>query len=238
MGRRRWLLMAALAAMVLPAPSQAQVSLQIGIGGGYVMPGGDYKGTAAEYYAGTNYGLDNGFGVHAKVRLGLVGINLTGEVAYAFLSNDGSPEGGNSSLEVSHRILSIKIGPEYRFGIPAVPVTPYLGANVSMNMFSGSTKFQGVSSVPSSTVDLAGASRIGAGATVGVVIASFDVAIHYNIHNLSGKAWTGGNARVDTYSSLNDDKDPAYAAGNTTHVVGEARSIQTVALTVSYILGI
>lgn len=235
---KRWLPAAAMVALFISSSARAQVSFQLGIGGGYVMPAGDYKGTAAEYYAGTNYGLSNGFGVHAKARLGLVGINLTGEIGYAMLSNDGSPEGGNSSLEVKHQILSIKVGPEYRFGLPAVPVTPYLGANVSLNMFSGSTKFQGVTSVPSSTVDMAGTSRIGVGGTVGVVIASFDIAVHYNLHNISGKSWVGADNRVDTYSSLNDDKDPAYAAGDTKHVVGEARSIQTLVITVSYMIGI
>lgn len=139
----------------------AQVSIQVGGGAGYVMSMGDYKGSAAEYYAGTNYGMANGFGLQAKARLGLVGFNLTGEVGYLFLGNDGSPEGGNTSLEVNHQILSIKVGPEYRFGLPAVPVTPYLGANVALNMISGSTKFQGTTGVPSSEVDMAGQAALG-----------------------------------------------------------------------------
>lgn len=219
-------------------PAAAQVSFQIGGGVGYVMPAGDYKGTVAEYYAGTNYGLSGGFGLHAKARLGLLGFNLTGELGYAFLSNDGSPEGGNSSAEVDQRILSLKVGPEFRLGIPAVPVTPYLGVNVSFNSFSGSTKFQGTSGVPSSSFDMASASRIGAGATVGVMLSSIDIAVHYNLHNLSGKAWQGGGNRIDTYSSLNDDKDPLYAAGDSNHVVKDPRSIQSIVITVSMMFGI
>jgi hypothetical protein len=219
-------------------PAAAQVSLQIGGGVGYVMPAGDYKGTMAEYYAGTNYGLASGFAAHAKARVGLLGFNLTGEIAYAFLGNDGSPQGGNSSAEVDHKMLSIKVGPEFRLGLPAVPVTPYIGLNVAFNSFSGSTKFQGVSSVPSSAVDMASASRIGAGATLGVMVSSFDIAVHYNLHNLSGKSWQGGANRVDTYSSLNDDKDPLYAAGDNNHVVKDPRSIQSIVITVSMMFGI
>jgi hypothetical protein len=219
-------------------PAAAQVSFQIGGGAGYVMPAGDYKGSIAEYYAGTNYGLAGGFAVHAKARVGLMGFNLTGEVDYAFLNNDGSPEGGNTSAEVDHKILSIKVGPEFRLGLPAVPVTPYIGLNVAFNSFSGSTKFQGTSSVPSSTVDMASASRIGIGATVGVMLSSIDIAVHYNLHNLTGKAWGGGSNRVDTYSSLNDDKDPLFAVGDNNHVVKDPRSIQSIVLTVSMMFGI
>jgi hypothetical protein len=219
-------------------PAAAQVSFQIGGGAGYVLPAGDYKGTMAEYYAGTNYGMAGGFAVHAKARVGLMGFNVTGEVDYAFLNNDGSPEGGNSSAEVDHKILSIKVGPEFRLGLPAVPVTPYLGVNVALNSFSGSTKFQGVSNVPSSTVEMTSASRIGIGATVGVMLSSIDIAVHYNLHNLTGKTWEGGNNRVDTYSALNDDKDPQYAAGNTAHVVKDPRSIQSIVVTVSMMFGL
>lgn len=223
-------------AAVLPAT--AQVSFQIGGGVGYVMPAGDYKGTMAEYYAGTNYGLAGGFGLHAKTRIGLLGFNLTGEVAYAFLSNDGSPEGGNSSAEADHKMLSIKVGPEFRLGLPAVPVTPYIGLNVAFNSFSGSSKFQGTSNITSSAIDMASASRIGVGATIGVMLSSIDIAVHYNLHNITGKAWAGGGNRVDTYSSLNDDKDPLYAAGDNNHVVSDARSIQSVVITVSMMFGI
>jgi len=227
----------ALAFLALPAVGSAQISFELGLGGGYVMPTGDYKGTGAEYFDGVNYGLANGFGVHAKTRLGLVGLNLTGEIGYAFLSNDGTVSSGGT-VEVKHQILSLKVGPEFRFGIPAVPVTPYLGLNVALNIFSGSTTFQGVSNVSSGTKDMAGATRLGIGGTVGVKVLSFDVAVHYNLHNLTGKSWTGGDNRIDTYTSLNDDKDPAYAPLDNKHVVKDPRTIQTLAITVSYMFGI
>jgi len=230
--------MAFVLVFALAFPATAQVSFQIGGGAGYVMPAGDYKGSMAEYYAGTNYGLASGFAAHAKARVGLMGFNLTGEIAYAFLNNDGSPEGGNSSAEVDHKILSIKVGPEFRLGLPAVPVTPYLGVNVALNSFSGSSKFQGTSNITSSTIDMASGSRIGVGATVGVLLSSIDIAVHYNLHNLTGKSWTGGGNRVDTYSSLNDDKDPLYVAGDSNHVVKDPRSIQSIVITVSMMFGI
>lgn len=222
----------------LSSQANAQVSFKIGGGGGFIMPMGDYKGESTDYFAGTNYGLSNGFGLNAKARVGLVGFNLTGEIGYAFLSNEGDAVPGQGTLEVSHRILSVKVGPEYRLGLPAVPVTPYLGVNISLNSFSGSTTFKGVSGVSSGTFDLNGATRIGAGATIGVMISSIDIAVHYNLHNLTGNTWEGGDNRLDTYKSLNDDKDPAYAVGDTKHVVKDARSIQTLVLSVSVMFGI
>ncbi|MBI2619335.1 MAG: outer membrane beta-barrel protein [Ignavibacteriales bacterium] len=224
--------------LLLCTTGEAQVSFKIGGGAGLVMPMGDYKGTLAEYYAGSNYGLSTGFGFHAKARVGLLGFNLTGEIGYSFLSNDGAPEAPNSSGEVDHRILSLKVGPEFRLGLPAVPVTPYLGVNVALNSFSGSSKFQSTSNITSSTIDMASASRIGIGATIGLMISSIDVAVHYNLHNLTGKSWIGRDNRVDTYSSLNDDKDPAYAPADDKHVVNEARSIQSLVITVSVMFGI
>lgn len=69
------------------------------------------------------------------------------------------------------------------------------------------------------------------------MISAIDIAVHYNLHNITGKAWVGGDNRVDTYSSLNDDKDPAYAALDAKHVVKESRSIQSLVLTVSVMFG-
>lgn len=237
MKRIRFAAIVAAIFLILPSASRAQISFELGLGGGYVMPTGDYKGTAAEYFDGVNYGLANGLGVHAKTRLGLMGLNLTGELGYAFLSNDGTVSSGGS-VEVKHQILSLKIGPEFRFGIPAVPVTPYLGLNVALNIFTGSTSFQGVSNVSSGSHDMGSATRLGIGGTVGVKVLSFDIAVQYNLHNLTGRSWTGGDNRIDTYTSLNDDKDPAFAPSDNKHVVKDPRAIQTVAITVSYMFGI
>lgn len=221
--------------------SFGQVSFKIGAGAGYAIPSSDFSGTAAEYYAGTKYGLAGGLNFHAKVRVGLVGFNLTGEAAYSMFSNDGVAELPNGTVETKKQILALKVGPEFQLSVPALPVTPYLGLNAALNMFSGSTSFKGLSSVPSSKQDLNGASRIGAGGTVGVLLSlagtNLDVAFHYNIHNLTGKSWEGADNRIDTYTGLNDDKDPAYAVGNNKHVVSEARSIHSMVLTVSVMFG-
>jgi hypothetical protein len=70
------------------------------------------------------------------------------------------------------------------------------------------------------------------------MLSSIDIAVHYNLHNLSGKAWQGGANRVDTYSSLNDDKDPLYAVGDNNHVVKDPRSIHSIVFTVSMMFGL
>ena len=237
----RIVLLTAAAIAAVAGISFGQVSLKVGGGVGYAMPSSDFAGTAAEYYAGTNYGLAGGLNLHAKVRVGLVGFNLTGEAAYSAFSNDGVVELPNGSLETKKQILAVKVGPEFQMSVPALPITPYLGLNVALNMFSGSDAFKGLSSVPSSTQDLKSTSRIGAGGTVGVLLGlgglNLDVAFHYNIHNLTGASWEGADNRIDTYTALNDDKDPAYALLNTKHVVAEARSIHSMVLSVSVMFG-
>jgi hypothetical protein len=236
----RIMLVTAAMFITVTGASFAQVSFQVGAGVGYAIPSSDFSGTPAEYYAGTNYGLASGLNFHAKARIGLVGFNITGEASYSMFSNEGDAEPGKA-METKKRILALKVGPEFRLGLPAVPVSPYIGLNVALNMFSGSTTFQGLTSVPSGTHDLTGASRIGAGGTVGVLLnlagTNLDVAFHYNIHNLTGAAWEGADNRIDTYTGLNDDKDPAYAVGNNKHVVSEARSIHSMVLSVSILFG-
>lgn len=57
----------------------------------------------------------------------------------------------SSENEISQKILSVKVGPEYRLSLPAVPFTPYLGANVAFNSFSGEFQNNGVSKLSSGT---------------------------------------------------------------------------------------
>lgn len=221
--------------------SYGQISLQVGGGLGYAMPSSDFSGSTLEYFAGKNYGLAGGLNVHGKVRFGILGLRLAGEASYSFFSNDGEAEPGRGKVEAKKRILALKVGPEFHLSLPAVPITPYLGLNVAYNSFSGSTTFQGVSGVSSGTFDLTGASRIGVGGTVGTLInlagTNLDVALHYNLHNLTGKNWEGADNLIDTYTGLNDDKDPAYAPANNKHVVQNSRSIHSIVVTVSLMLG-
>ena len=237
----RIVLLSAAALFCITMVSNGQISLQVGGGLGYAMPASDFSGSTLEYYAGKNYGLSNGLNVHGKVRFGILGLRLTGEASYSFFSNDGESQPGQGKVETKKRILALKVGPEFHLSLPAVPVTPYLGLNVAFNSFSGSTTFQGVSGVSSGTFDLTGASRIGVGGTVGTLISlagtNLDVALHYNLHNLTGKSWEGADNLIDTYTGLNDDKDPAYAPANSKHVVQNSRSIHSIVVTVSIMFG-
>jgi len=221
--------------------SPGQISIQVGGGVGYAMPTSDFSGSTVDYYAGKNYGLAGGLNLHGKFRFGILGLRLNGEASYSLFSNDGDAEPGQGTLETKKRVLALKVGPEFQLSVPALPITPYLGFNVALNTFSGQTTFRGVSKVSSGTFDLTGASRIGVGATVGTLLSlagtNLDIALHYNLHNLTGKTWEGADSRLDTYTGLNDDKDPAFAPLNDKHVVENARSIHSIVVTVSVMFG-
>jgi len=236
-----------LATTVAIGVSQAQVTVQVGAGAGLALPASDYAGTTIEYYNGTKYGLASGLNVHAKARVGVLGFRLTGEVDYSTFSNDGEAQPGQGAVEISQKVLAFKVGPEFYIGLPAVPVTPYVGANVALNRFSGEAKFQGVSKLPSATYDLKSATRIGVGFTGGVilkfgVLTSLDLGVSYDLLNTSGKAWEDDNPtqdqRIDSYLTLNDDKDPLYKAGDDKHFIGNARTINAVQIKATIMFGL
>ena len=232
---------------VAPSFAHAQVTLKVGGGLGVMIPADDFGGSTLDYYDGSRYGLGNGIAVQGKAKIGLVGFNLTGEVAYASLSNSGFSEPGQGSVDISQKIFSLKIGPEIRFGLPAMPVVPYIGANLALNNFSGETTFQGVAKVPSAVYTMQSASRLGVGFAAGMEVnvaplVSLDFNLSYNLMNLSGKAWEdvnpGTDQRLDSYLSLNDSADPQYAAGSDKHFNSNDRSIQSILLTVSVLFGL
>ena len=224
----------------------AQISFKLGAGGGLVMPQGNYGGSTAEYHAGSKYGLSTGWNAHAKIRLGLLGFNLAGQIGYTSVSNSGNPSQGGGTVEVSHNIFSIKVGPEYHISLPASPIGIYVGINGQMNSFGGSTSFQGVSGLPSKTFDLSSASRFGFGFSGGVILSTpvlptLDIAVHYDLMNLTGRAFeqdTKVDNREESYSFLNDEKDPAYLPGDSKHFIGAPRAIQSLSLTVSVMFGL
>ena len=79
MNQFRFILFGAFIALILGAvPAAAQLTLQAGGGIGLAMPTGDYGGSTIEYYKGTKYGLANGLNVHARVRVGALGIRVAG----------------------------------------------------------------------------------------------------------------------------------------------------------------
>lgn len=234
-----------LASMI--TPSSSQVTLKLGGGVGVTIPTSDFAGSSLEYYNGSRYGLSSGLNLHAKAKVGLFGLDVAGEIHYSSLRNTGYSEPGQGTMDISQEVLSVKVGPEFRLSLPALPVTSYVGANVALNRFNGETNFQGVAKVPSGTYTVKGATRFGAGVSAGTEVSlgpfmSFDFNVSYNLMNLFGKEWedvnSGVDQRVDSYLALNDDQDPLAAAGNDKHFISALRNIRTIQFTVSVLFGL
>ncbi|MCW8818504.1 MAG: outer membrane beta-barrel protein [Ignavibacteriaceae bacterium] len=225
----------------------SQITLQVGGGLGYISPAGDYSGSTVDFYNGTKYGMNSGFNLHAKARVGLLGLNLFGIIDYSTISGDGKSEPGQGTIENSHSIFSLKAGPEFNLSIPLSPVGVYFDGFVSVNTFSGKVKFQGVAQVPSGDYDIKSETRFGVGAGGGVLldilpVVTLDFGIHYNLYNLFGQSYTSivtiNPKRVDAYTSLNDDKDPAYGIDNDIFIVDDSRSINAWQFTITAMIGI
>ncbi|MFA6598646.1 MAG: outer membrane beta-barrel protein [Ignavibacteriaceae bacterium] len=232
---------------LITTQTSAQVNIKLGGGLGMMSPASDLSGSTMEYYNGSNYGLGSGLNIQAKAKIGLSGFNLTGEIDYASLSNSGNSEPGQGVVDISQKILSLKIGPEFRLSLPVVPVVPYLGINLALNSFSGEATFQGVSKVPSATYSVNSATRLGIGFAAGAEVSvgpflSLDFNLSYNLMNVSGKEWNdvnpGINQRIDSYLSLNDAADPFYNSDDDKHFISKARSIHSVLFTVSLLFGL
>lgn len=232
--------------IILATSAQSQITFQVGAGAGLAIPASDYSGTTVDFYNGSKYGLKNGVTLNAKVRAGILGLRAAGEVNYSMFSNTGEALPDRGSVELSQNVLSIKVGPELSFGLPLMPITPYVGANVSLNSFSGKVKFQGITSLPSDENDMKSASRIGFGFTGGVLLSlggmKLDVSAAYDMMNASGKSWEDDNItkdqRLDSYLTLNDDKDPLYRSGDDKHFIGNSRSIDLIQLRATLMIGL
>jgi hypothetical protein len=221
--------------------------MQLGGGVGLAIPTSGFGGSTLEYYNGSRYGLGNGLNIHGKAKGGVSGVNLAAEIDYSSVHNTGNAEPGQGTVDISQTVLSLKAGPEFRFGLPVLNVTSYLGANLAVNRFNGETTFQGASKVPSASYSFKGATRFGIGVSAGteVGIGSLlwvDFNLSYNVMNVLGEAWEDGNPdanqRIDSYLALNDKPDPLYAAGDDKHFVSQARSIQTIQFTASILFGL
>jgi len=234
--------------VLLPCSAFSQgIKFQAGAGVGYAVPTGDYAGTTVDYYGGTKYGLSGGVNFHAKGRIGAAGFQLAAEIGYTSLANSGNAEAsGQGKVDISQKVLSVKVGPEYMINIPAMPIKPYVGANIALNTITGQTKFNGVSSVPSGTFDVKSATRFGLGIGGGVVyktgpLMSLDLSVSYNLLNLFGKKFEvvdlTNPRRIDSYLRLNDDKDVLPVDGSD-HIIGAARSMSSLTIGLSLMFGI
>ena len=100
--------------------------------------------------------------------------------------------------------------------------------------------------MPSETFDVASASRIGFGVNGGLLIKlggmlTLDLGAEYNFINPLTKEWSASAKnpqRIDSYKSLNDDKDPVYAAGNDEHFVANTRSISSFQIMATIMFGL
>ncbi|HCY76404.1 MAG TPA: hypothetical protein DHV28_10825 [Ignavibacteriales bacterium] len=225
--------------------TNAQITFQVGAGLGYSVPTGDYGGSTIDFYNGTKYGMESGFNFHGKARVGLLFINAFGEVGYTTFSGSGESAPGQGSVDLSNKIFSIKVGPEFPLSIPLSPITPYIQGFVSLNTISGTVEFKGISAVPTGKYDIASATRVGLGAGVGVMFSlggiKLDANIQYHLMNIAGKEYKietlTSHERLDNYTNLNDDKDPA--AGTTTdHFISDSRGISALEFKLSVMFGL
>ena len=202
---KRILVFTAFLVFALVIQSNAQVTFQVGGGVGYALAAGDL-GEDITYMEDSGYGMDGGINLHAKARVGLLSFILAGEIGYTMMSSEGTVQ--SVKYENTLNVLSLKIGPEFHFGLPVLPVDPYLGLNLQSNTFSGDSKIQGMPGVASGTYDMESATRIGLGVNGGAVLSlggmKLDVNLSYNMLNLIGKDYETNPADDKFY--LDDDE--------------------------------
>lgn len=232
--------------MLFMRPAQGQ-TVQLGGGLGIMVPTSDFGGTTADFYNGQRYGLSTGYAIEGKARFGFGSLHLVGGIGFASVRNSGESAAGGGTIEVSQSILTFKAGPEFHFAIPASPVAPYVGGTIALHRFSGKAEFRGVSRVTSATYDVESASRFGVGFHGGVLIevsriVSLDLGLGYNLMNVGGRTWNdvypSQERRLDTYLSLNDERDPLFRTGDDEHVVGSSRSISSFQVMLSAMFGL
>ncbi len=235
------LLLAFLSFMTFGA--SAQTTWQTGLGIGVSFPSGDYDGTTLDYYKGTAYGLSTGYTGSVRLRALFNDFSITTGISYSAYGNSGESEPGKGRIELAQSITSFVISPEYHVRLRRYLFHPYAGVNLGLHMFSGKVKFNGVSRVSSGTHNMETVTRIGFGARGGVIIKmccemSIDLGVTYDFLNAVGKSWNDRNPnkdqRLDTYLSLNDDRDPEYMPENPDHPVSSARSIQAMTFFIAF----
>ncbi len=224
---KRTLLFTSILLVAFIVQTNAQVTFQVGGGVGYEMASGELSGDIKTLGDG-NYGMDGGLNLHAKARVGLLSFVVAGEIGYTMMSNEGTVN--SVKYESNLYITSIKLGPEFHFGLPVLPVDPYAGINLQINSFSGDTKLQGVPGLASGTYDMESATRIGVGVNGGAVLSlggmKLDFNLSYNMLNLIGKDYESNPDSDKLY--LDDDESDGR----------DAASLNTIGAKVTLMFGI
>ena len=232
--------------LIITLQVNAQISFQVGAGLGYSTPTGEYGGSTTDFYNGTKYGMSSGFDYHAKVRAGLLFLNAFGEIGFTNFSGEGDAIPGQGNIDISNSVFSLKLGPEFPINIPLSPVQPYLAGFLSVNTISGNVQFQGVQSVPSGKYDISAGTRVGIGGGAGAVFSlgmfKLDFSIFYHLINMTGREFKIENPtshdRLDSYTSVNDGKDPQYSPGDDVHFISEDRGIGAMEFKLTAMFGI
>lgn len=226
--------------------SNAQLKILLGPSIGWTAPTVDYSGASTDYYAGSKYGLGSGinFGAMGKLNLGPINFNLS--ILYSPLSGSGVADATkpNSSVEIKQNLFTIGVGTQFGFNVPMSPIKPYIGFDLLFTTISGSTKFQGVTGVNSTSFDMETASRTGLGFAAGSEIRlqsmALDISIRYNLINLFSKSYDGSptaTTRDEAYKYLNDAKDPNYSTTDVKHPIGSDRTIATIQFQLCVLFG-
>ena len=222
----------------------SQTHPQFGGGGQIMIPTADFGGSVADFYSGVRYGQSVGIGINVKTRFDLEGVPLAATMEYSILRNKGMAELGE--IELEHRIFSLKLGPEVFLTLGG-PFTGYISANIALNNLGGDVTFKRISTLPDTAFIMRSGERLGFGLTSGVLVelypaANLDISLNYNFINPLNHVWEDSNPdkdqRLDSYISINDAKDPEFSANDQKHFIPNARSIQTLQLTITLIFKI
>lgn len=226
---------------LFPVNSYSQF-LYFGPSIGVTLPTGDYVGSTMEYYSGENFGMKLGANFGAEARLVTPYVNVKGFYKYNLFKNNGNADLSGGNIEIKQYISEFGIGPEYMINIPKSTVKPHVDVMFLYSVFSGSVDFRGLTTIADGIYDMNTASRtgigLGAGAEVKLKNFYIDFSLRYNFMNLLKKSFSGGEERLASYTSLNDESDPLYNGTDINHPIGSNRTISLFQFNVSVIYGI
>jgi hypothetical protein len=219
--------------------------VQLGVGGGVAIPAADYGGTTIDFFNGTRYGFAPGPRLQGKFRAGFDPVTITVQFSWMSFSNSGAAEPGAGTIEHTHTVAALSVGSEIQLDFFRWPFVPYAGFDVGINVFRGRMTFRDVPLVPSGVYGFRGTSRVGVGITGGILLPlgnglTMDGALQYSMMNLGGESWLDPNlfidARLDSYTALNDAADPLYRPNDDKHFVARVRSIHSLNLILTLLI--